>query len=425
MKRLIIALALLASLSAEKASAQVWINDSVNCTGSIKKDVWYSLRNGTVATDTFNNWIMALSQMPQTGGVWVNHNAGVRLFNTHKPISQLASITYADTLASDLQYNTDYTWERGAMNVNRNPTDTFDYGWGTYDQVSHNVYGDSVYIINQGNSYYAIAIDSLVGSTWTYHTRVLAMGLPFGPQPFNFAQGTTYANKNFQYISASMSGLSALNREPENSTWDIMFGKYISMISLGGPPVPYPVAGALTNYKTQVARVQGVAIDDAYTNAQTYARNTRINNIGSDWKVWNGTAYIYPDSLTYIVQAKDNMLWQLKFTEYNSATGDMKFMKREVGFPTAVSDVKSGLNSMLISPNPTNGNAVVVLDAKRSSKATMRVLSQTGAIIAQRSVDVEQGMNAYSLDFTNLAQGIYFVSVSGADINVSSRVVKQ
>jgi hypothetical protein len=426
MKKVLLALSLLATLTATEASAQVWIADSVNCTPGIKKDVWYSLENGTVKSDTVSNWVMSLSMMNQTGAIWANHVDGVRIFNTHKTTSQLATITLADTATSTQQYNTDYTWERGAMNVNRNPLDTFDYGWGSYDQVSHNVYGDTVYLINKGASYYAIAIDSLIGSSMTYHTRVASLTPPLQPFPFVFAKGATYANKNFMYIGTGQTGLFPVDREPETATWDIVFGKYFGVVPVGGGGTAiYPVAGALTNYKTEVARVQGVALDDAFAAGQTYARNTRINNIGSDWKFFTGTNYVYPDSLSFIVKAKDNMLWQIKFTGYSSTTGDMKFNKRKIGFPLQVKDVTSAVTSLTVSPNPTQGDAVIVLEAQRATKATMRVMNTNGATIAQRNIDVETGINAFTADLSRLSSGMYIISIIGADVQVSTRIVKQ
>jgi hypothetical protein len=426
MKKILLAMTAAASLAIYSADAQVWIADSVNCAPGIKKDVWYSLENGTVKTDTANNWVMALSMMNQTGAMWANHVDGVRIFNTHKTTAQLSTITLADTSTSTQQYNTDYTWERGAMNVNRLATDTFDYGWGNYDQISHNVYGDTVYLINKGTSYYAIAIDSLIGSSMTYHTRVASLTPQLNALPFNFTKGTTYANKNFMYIATGQTGLFPVDREPETGTWDILFGKYFGLVPLvGGGSAIYPVAGALTNYKTEVARLQGVELNAAFAAGQTYSRNTRINNIGSDWKFFTGTVYTYPDSLSYIVKAKDNMLWQMKFTGYSSTTGFMKFNKRKVGYPTKVGDVSSALQSLTVSPNPTQGNAVVVLEASRAASATMRVLNTNGAIIAQRNIEVESGINAYSIDLSRLSSGMYIVNITGADVQASTRIIKQ
>jgi len=46
-------------------------------------------------------------------------------------------------------YNSPENWEDGAFN--RNATGHPDYGWGVYNTVTHNVTGDSIYVIKVGN----------------------------------------------------------------------------------------------------------------------------------------------------------------------------------------------------------------------------------------------------------------------------------
>jgi hypothetical protein len=427
MKRFLCGMAVIAAtILVQSADAQVWQMDSVNLAPTIKRDVWYSLDNGQAKSDTANNWALAVTEMGQTGGVWVNNIDGYRCFNVHKSASQFANVTIADSSTGTEQVNPDYSWERGAMNVNRNPADTFDFGWGKYNLGTNNVYGDSVYLLGKGNNWYRIIIDSLIGSTYTYYVRVAAVAPFASPEiSLNFPKGTTYANKNLQYIQTGSMGLTSIDREPANTSWDVLFTKYLSLVpGPGGVQAIYPVTGVLSNYKTEVARVQMVHLDTAFANAPSYSRRKELSVIGSDWKFFNGSAYVYADSLSYIVKAKSGDLWQLKFTGFSSTTGFIKFNKRKI-FATSTSNIALADVQMQVSPNPAQNEALVSVEAKQSAKAMLVVTTTTGQLIASRSIELAQGINAFNLNLSNIATGTYNISIKGQGINLSKMLVKQ
>jgi Secretion system C-terminal sorting domain len=426
MKRFFRSMAVVAAtILVQSADAQVWQLDSVNLAPTIKRDVWYSMDNGQVKSDTANNWTLAVTEMSMTGGVWLNNIDGYRCINVHKSASQFANVTAADSLTGTEQVNPDYSWERGAMNVNRAAADTFDFGWGKYNLGSNNVYGDSVYLIGKGANWYKVIIDSLIGSTYTYYMRVAAVA-PFASPAasLNFPKGTTFANKNLQFIQAGMTGLSSVDREPANTTWDILFTKYLGLVNSQGGPAIYPVTGALSNYKTEVARVQAVHLDTAFAQANSYPRRKELSVIGSDWKIFNGAGYDYPDSLSYMVKAKSGDIWQLKFTGYSSSTGFIKFKKRKV-FATANNNIEAAEMNMQVYPNPAQNEALVSVEAKQSTKAILVVTSTTGQLIASRNIELTQGINAFNLNLSNIATGNYNISVKGAGINLTKMLIKQ
>jgi hypothetical protein len=421
-----------ATILVQSADAQVWQLDSVSLTPSLKRDVWYSMDNGQVKIDTSVNWALAVTEMSRTAGVWINNIDGYRCINVHKSASQFAGVTGADSLTGTEQINPEYSWERGAMNVNRNITDTFDYGWGKYDLASHNIYGDSVYLIGKGANWYKIIIDSLVGdSNYTYHTRIAAVA-PFASPiaSLNFPKTATFKNKNLQFIQAGMTGLSSIDREPANNTWDILFTKYLGLTGSAGGPAIYPLTGVLSNYQTEVAKVQNVQLDAAFTQANSYARNKQLNTIGSDWKFYGSGAYICADSLSYMVKAKSGDIWQLKFIGFTGGaslpggTGVITFKKRKV-FATATNNFEAAEMNMQVYPNPAQNEALVSVEAKQSTKATLVVTSTTGQLIASRNIELTQGINAFNLNLSNIATGNYNISIKGAGINLTKMLIKQ
>jgi hypothetical protein len=407
-------------------NAQAWIADSVNLGANQVNEVYYSLTNGTVKSEPTSSWFMALQMNNQTAGIWANHSRGIRVLNIHKPASTFTTLTLADTANKTEQLNGNKIWDRGALNVNRNPTDTFDYGWGKYDQASHNVYGDSVFIINQNANYYSVVIDSLVGDSMKYCLRI---GV-FTPQgyltfPYVYRKGTKYQNANFMHIRNTQQGLIDTLREPKNTDWEILFHKYIDLVSIGGPAVPYPVGGGFTSYGTMSTRVVNVALDQVPPFYFNYPLSPIISSIGSDWKNWDGTQYLFPDSISMIVKSKQNELWQIKFTGYSSTTGDIKFNKRKIAtFATSI-ETKVNENDITISPNPTSNNALLTVQASASGQAQLHIISSTGTIINSASITVAQGLNAYNIPTAQLASGLYTISITGSNIKASKQLIKQ
>jgi hypothetical protein len=48
----------------------------------------------------------------------------------------------------------------------------FDFGWGKYDPVSHNIVGDSLFIVKANNNFYKLWVKELVSTAMTYTFRV-------------------------------------------------------------------------------------------------------------------------------------------------------------------------------------------------------------------------------------------------------------
>jgi hypothetical protein len=422
MKKIGVVLSLLALCVGTKA--QTWISDSVNCGATIVNDVYYSLDAGTKRVEPASNWIIALETHSQTAGVLANGARGVRVFNIHKPASAWSSVALADTTTAALQYNSEYTWERGAFNVNRKTTDTFDYGWGKYDMASHNVYGDSIYIINQGTNFYKVIIDSLIGDSAKWHLRVGGVGGPIPTISYVFNKGTKYDTSNFIYVNAGMTGLTDAVREPDMNSWDIVFHKYMSYVTAPQGSGFYPVTGAFSNYKTENVRVAGVSLNDAFTNANSYPLNTIINQIGYDWKIIGGpNPAIFPDSLSFLVKSKQNKLYQIKFTGYSSATGDIKFNKRTIA-PLSIVNQNNNFK-VGVSPNPATNAFLLALEANQTTDAQLSIVNMAGQIVLQQALKINTGLNAWDVNTINFNAGVYFVKINGKNFTHTTSLIKQ
>lgn len=429
MKKKILSIVALIGLSVGMNAQNAWINDSVSMGAGSMNDVFYSMANGTVKVENNLNWHLAFSMNAgDSSSIWANHNTGngyTKVYNIHKDKTQWATVSLADTSAGTLCYNYDQKWSQGALN-DIPSGDPFNFGWGTYEMVSHNVYGDSIFIVKANNVFYKVMIDSLQSTLMTYHFRVGNI-VAMTEAPHTLAKGVKYANSIFGYVDLA-TGVDSL-REPDIATWDIVFNRYNSLVVAGPPPtpaIPYSVAGALGNRGITFGKAMTVHVDTANIHYATYTNpwNTSISTIGYDWKTFTQPAgpWVVPDSISYFILDKNSNIWQMQFTAYSgSGTGNINFRKRSV-WPTKVSDFNSAINQYSVFPNPAQNNLSVVMDAKESNDAKIMVLDLTGKIVLSSSVKVQNGINAYNIPTQNLANGNYILFVYGKNIQIKEKV---
>ncbi len=428
MKRKFLSLMALIGMGVNVNAQNAWVNDSVSMGAGSGNDVYYSMPNGTVKSENNMNWHLAFSMNAgDSSSIWANHNAGnayVKVYNIHKDNSQWASVTLADTANANLCFNMEHKWSQGALN-DLPSADPFNFGWGTYNQATHNVYGDSIFIVKANNVFYKVFIDSLQSTTMTYTLSVGDL-VANTVNTYTIAKGAKYANSIFAYFNLA-SGLDTL-REPDIATWDLVFNRYNAMVLLGPPPaVPYSVIGALGNRGVNFGKALLVHVDTACNNYGTYTNpwQTSISTIGYDWKTFTQPAgpWVIQDSLSYFIKAKDNNIYQIQFTGYSgSGTGNIIFRKRIVT-PTNVNDLQSSISQYSVFPNPAQNLLNVVIDAKENNDANMQIMDLSGKIVLNANVKVQSGVNAYALPVQNLANGHYVLFVNGKQMQIKEKLV--
>jgi len=427
MKRKILSIFALIGLSVSMNAQNAWINDSVSMGAGSGNDIFYSMQNGTVKSENNLNWHLAFSMNAgDSSSIWANHNTGnayVKVYNIHKDKTQWAAVTLNDTLTGTPCFNLDQKWSQGALNDIPSPN-PFNFGWGTYSPVTHNVYGDSIFIINANNVFYKVIIDSLQSTLMTYHFRVGNI-VAATENPYTLAKGTKYANSIFAYFDLA-TGTDSL-REPDIATWDVVFNRYNSLVLMGPPPaVPYSVIGALGNRGITFGEAVTVHVDTACNNYGTYTTpwSNSISMIGYDWKTFTppGGPWVVPDSVSYFILDKNSKIWQMQFTAYSgSGTGNIIFRKRQVT-PTKVTDINSVVNQYSLYPNPAQNMLNVVIDAKESTDAKVQIIDMTGKIVLSTSVKMQNGLNAYNIPTQHLANGNYVLFVNGSNIQIKEKI---
>jgi hypothetical protein len=197
-----------------------------------------------------------------------------------------------------------------------NATDFPNYGWGDYDMITHNVNGVSLYLIKTREGLMKkIWIEKKMSVDQKYIFRYANIdGTDEKDVTLDMAGMTT----NLDYYSIDTG--EEVNREPDASTWDIVFTKYIDN------SINYPVTGVLENIDIKAQEVNAADISPDEMPETGYL--TDISAIGSDWKIIDMATYQYSmdDTKAYYVKDRDNNIYRIQFRSFEgSSTGNLSF----------------------------------------------------------------------------------------------------
>lgn len=409
------------------AQAQTWISDSVNMGTSCTTDVFYSLSNNTIKNENNRNWHLAFSMSAaDSSAIWANHNSGnnwVKVFNIHKDTTQWASISLADTLGADLCFNNDNGWFSGALN-NKPGVGPFDFGWGKYNPVSHNIDGDSIFIVRTPQGYFKLLIQQLVSTQMSYTYRVGHL-TNNTDNVYTISKQPNYADRLFAYVDLNTGA--DTNREPAINTWDVLFTRYTTNFPGSGQMPNNNVIGVLTNKTVKVAQALAVQVDSSYTQYANFISTWMpgLAGVGYAWKTFdlNTNAWLVPDSNAYFIQDRSGNLWQLQFTSFSgSSTGKVNFRKRIV-VPTLINNVQNAIAMYAIAPNPANNATQLVLTSNENKNANIALFDLQGRMVYTAPVNINQGLNAFTLPLHTLSNGQYVLHVKGQGISVQDKIV--
>jgi hypothetical protein len=82
-------------------------------------------------------------------------------------------------------------------------------------------------------------------------------------------------------------------------------------------------------------------------------------------------------------------------------------------------------NRLVISPNPSNGNAFALFSLKRPGSVTIQVFDAMGQMVWQKATNPNATEVQESLDLTGFSNGIYLVKIKTEDGLLSGRLMKQ
>lgn len=360
--------------------------------------IFYSMQNGEIKNISNDNWDLAFTTDQYASTIRTNDGKGVELYTYHLGDTsdwQNINVSILNNLSLGM-YNSEISWYDGAFE--NNSLGHPDYGWGVYNMITHNVTGDSLYIIKTINgNWKKIWIQELT-TAGEYIFKF--SNLDGSNEITQSILKTNYTDKNFIYFSIDQNTI--IDREPINSEWDITFTKYISPVQA----MPYPVTGVLTNNNIEVAKATGVTDPLTYFDYSNHNFNNEINSIGYDWKSYQGS-FVVDANRCYFIKDKNENIWRLVFNSFDGmSTGNVEF-NTELIFNTSSENINKA-SSLNVFPNPTTQNTNLIFDFEE--ECLINIYDISGVQVYSNQLN-STGLELINLPTGNFDDGLYFLVV--------------
>ncbi|HPF64036.1 T9SS type A sorting domain-containing protein [Lentimicrobium sp.] len=371
-------------------------------------EVFFSLTNGEVRTSPRNLWDIAFFTPAFSAGIIVNDGAGVALYTyPNAGISGWETFDTTGMASWKRLYNNTTDFEDGAFN--RNALGHPDYGWGIYSMTSHDVVGDSLYLIATPDGMYRkLQIVRKISTQNKYIIR--HANLDGSNDQTDTLEVTPHITKQFMAFSFA-NGI--VDREPDAADWDLLFTRYNAVVQ----NTYYPVNGVLTRKGHTVAEAHPVAPDFTDWTDLTFSPDADI--IGHDWKTINMSTFQWEitDSLAYFVQTDNGSVYKVVFEAFSgSSTGTTTFTVQAISTASAPAFELSGVN---IYPNPA-GDYFRITFSSPLSNASAVLYDLSGRAVAQQSLG-----NALSgeISLDGVARGSYILRITSETGTLSRKVI--
>lgn len=398
------------------SNAQV-VSDSVELGPGYANQVFYQLSTGTKTTASNLDWDLQFFSSLMSASVRVNSGAGVELYYGINTDTANFATSTMDTSSLTIMRDGYASWESSSFTTQQ--TGHPNYGWGTYLGLG-NIVGIKIYVIKLSSGVFKKIWLKEMKTNGTFDFVVANLdGTGLVNKTVN---RSSYSTKRHFYYDVEND--SVLDSEPIRNAWELVFRTYSDMAG----PIFYTVSGALTNHNLGIAEVRGTATNVAKANYSSYALDSSINVIGFDWKNFNNTTFQWQitDSLSYIMKDYNGDVYQIIFTGTGgSANGKMYFTKERIASVSI--EESSPVANLGVFPNPTTGVLNINFELiNTDSQTIISIMDANGRIVKTISENTNfEGFNRINTDISELAKGLYFLTVQSGSSVVSKRIIKQ
>lgn len=390
-----------------------------------KKQTFYKLSTEASSTVDNTSWDIAFTVYgQQDAGIFLNESA-----STGNPIQNPLKLykaptnTFTDvfTVAAlkDSLLNDEKSWSFGAFNADSNPA-AFDYGWGAYDPVTHQIKGKKVFVLKlRDGNYRKIEIQNLVAAYTFRHAN-----LDGTDEKTVSVDKTKFVGKTLAYYNFSTNAV--VDLEPAGG-FDLLYTRYVTTVDQNGISTPYPVLGILTGRGATAVKATGV--DPSKVSFDDYKNKleTRTDVIGYDWKTFALTTMTWsvPTDVAYFVKTKDNDVYKIVFIDFEgSATGTATFERISLGKFTASKDLGNEV-SVKVFPTLVNNEINVAFDNKINTGFEVIITNINGQMMQKTNLGNVNGFQVNTIDVANLTAGTYVLTLKTNTGITSTKFVKQ
>ena len=382
--------------------SQTPVNDSVSMNPGYTNAVFYNLTNGNKTNSPiFSSADIQIRFQGRSASIRTVDGFGAKVY---LPVANATSNwATIDTTGMNEQNNSDTAWENGAFNLTA--TGHPNYGWGMYDNITHDIIGDKIFVYKSAaGTYKKIWIIKLNSLTKTYYIRHANLD---GSSDYTDTIGSVdFNNKNFGYFNFNTRA--KFDAEPIGTQWDLVFRKY------DRNPDAYPVTGVLSNINVLTAKVNTPNPDSASGSGQRYYTNMSV--IGWDWKQFTPPTgpWTVIDTTAYFVLGQDSNIYRIVFTGFGGATtGNVYFTKTKVGsINVGIESIHNQIAIATIYPNPIDYSSILAFTSKNNSNTNIDIYSLQGGLVYTAILNTNEGLNIFNIGKLDLHAGLYFVNLN-------------
>jgi hypothetical protein len=401
------------------------VTDTISMGPGYAKEIYYSMAAGNKGTVDRKQWDIAFRASRLSASILTNDGAnnnpiglsGVELYTYPKSDSSgWATVDTAGLFGWKKMVNSTTDWEVGAFDQNQlgHP----DYGWGKYNTATHDVVGDSLYIIKlRDGSLRKLFIKRKYSSLNMIEFRYANID---GTNDNTVTVDCNpYAAKNF--VGYSITTNQVVDFEPVvSSDWDILFTRYMYTYPDG---VQYPVVGVLSNYKTKVNRFDHVAPDFRIFDLESM--DSTRSPIGWEWKYLDANFIFHvQDSLVHFIQDKGGNIHRLVFKEFVGSSSGRIVLEKEMISATGIGETGKVDFNAAVYPNPVSEVMNVVINPENGSSAVISILDMSGRTVFSRKYEVQSNtLSTLQIPVIDFPAGAYIVKMQIGGNSISRKVI--
>ena len=425
--------------------AQTAVNDTISMGQGYANSVYFNLRTGAKTPSPISSWHLAHTTVSRDNCIRLNHLNGVDIY-AYPNVSNKDFATMDTTGWAGWKhyYNDIHTHELGALNQSINAKDPMDFSWGVYNSTTHEIVGDSLYlmVINTPSVGKSLLKFMPILQTATGDLIFRYASLDNKIDKTDTLKQSNYTGKSYKYFHFTKG---AVQPEPTRDNWDLLFTRYLAPTTPpgGGAMVMYPTMGVESKRGERVSKITTYTWDVIAANpAQSIAGikmtgtpaelSKDLTKIGGDWKTYDGAAMSWTISKdwNYIIETirnagstKDTSYWMLAFTAFSgSSKGETQLKRIELKAAAAgISEAKQF--SAKLFPNPTC-DLLTVWATGINEMAKVQIVSVDGRTL-RTAEDVRLADGSVQLSVQDLTAGSYIVRIQTNSDALSLPFIKQ
>jgi hypothetical protein len=269
--------------SQTKAYGQLII-DSVSLGPNFSNEVFYSLSKGETQANGISDWDFSHTTISRDNCLRLNHVKGWELRQYPKgSIADWSSMDTSNWQSWPIYFNSPQNHLLGAFNRTKNSKNVWDFSWGVYNPNSHEVVGDSLFIL--------VKDGQPIMKFWPMVQKING-DLVFQTQAFDGSPAkrdtllqSVAGKRHHKYYSFAQG---QINVEPLKNEWDLRFTQYAdpqwdSTRSVWNSNV---VVGVQSSPSLRVKPIENHSWQWALDSFWSYSGPTffDLNSVGANWK---------------------------------------------------------------------------------------------------------------------------------------------